>query len=109
MHENHEARRRRRAAVAKELHEGKDLRATCKKYRVSYATASQACREFGVPWPCRPRRTNITFRVLADLLAGRITQTQIARKHDVSRQYISALVTQAREAGITIPKTGGMR
>lgn len=96
----HEERQKRRKKIAADVKAGMTLTAACRTHKCSATYVRNACEENGVVLPTKPRRANQTFRILADLLAGEMTQTEIARKYQVSNSHVSMVLKAATKAGV---------
>lgn len=103
----HAARLLRRDAALAALRGGETPADVARTYGLSPAYLRALAVEYGIELPrvrSRPRSDmgSSTLRVVADLLRG-TPQSDVARAHNVSRQYVSELTRRARDSGIPIP------
>lgn len=101
----HAARLLRRDAALAALRGGEAPADVARTYGLSPAYLRALAVEYGIELPrSRPRSDmgSSTLRVVADLLRG-TPQSDVARAHNVSRQYVCELARRARDAGIPIP------
>jgi hypothetical protein len=103
-HEEREARRKKIAARMIEIGpsaEGVSILA--REFSVTVSTVRQACKEHRVKIP-RPERAVVNrlqnFALIADLIAGELSQTEIADKHKITRQFVGDTIRKCREHGI---------
>ncbi len=102
----HDERRERRKAIADDVRLGMSVSDLCTKHNVCYETVYIACKEFNQPSPSK--KESKMFIVLRALLDG-ATPANIARSHQVSKQYASRLRAEATLAGFVFPDIDGRR
>src|SRR5579862_6388273 len=96
-----EARRQRRAEIAKAIREGATVTQVCERFRVSAAVIYVACKERGVGM--RTYRTGAALEVVAALFNQCQSIASISADLGVSEGRVHELYTQARAAGIPLP------
>lgn len=93
----------RRKDVSNDILAGLSIKEVTEKYDIGYDTVLKACKEHGVivKYPNKTRNNKV-YKILADLINTQDTLTQIAERHNVTKQYVSIVYTLSREAGIQI-------
>ena len=100
---NHQERRERRRRIAEYAAEH-GLASAARKFGVSPATASSSCSEYSIKPLCAEQLTVrfSSYEIIADLLHG-LSDSLIAKKHNMSRQNVNVIRNKCVEAGIPIP------
>lgn len=108
-HEERAARRKQIAEYVRErLHEHDPCGGAAQAFGVGLHTVYNACDEHGVP---RPKKTGNTggeikrpgtLAIIARLCIGDETLTEIAESVGITKQRVSQIYTEARDAGIPV-------
>lgn len=100
----HLQRAERRANAARDVANGLHVAQVARLYNMRIQWVQEACRVHGVPVsPSMPRSNKKTmFFIIGRLIKGE-RQCDIARRYEVSRQYVSNIAHECRRAGIPLP------
>ena len=100
---NHQERRERRRRIAEYAAEH-GLASAARAFGVSITTASSSCSEYNIKPLCDERLTVrfSSYEVIADLLRG-LSDSLIAKKHNMSRQRVNSVRNKCIEVGIPVP------
>jgi len=101
----HVAKRRRRKEIANDVRRGLSIEQAAKKHGVTMASVRETCRGEGVYYGGK-RKKNTILKILARLLKGQETLTQISRRREVlrTRAFVHEVATNAKMCGIPIDK-----
>ena len=92
----------RRKKMADRVRKGASLSEVAQEFKVSLSSVKAACLEHDVE-PARRAAPNVTaLDVVAALLKGEETQSDVARRLGISRQRVHQIVVEAKKAGIKL-------
>jgi hypothetical protein len=97
----HAQLRRARQKAAAMVAAGKSVAVVVRRFGRGMCWVRGACQEYGVRMPRGhwPRFAGNTVGMIADLLAGQKTQTEIAKARGVSRQRVGQVAELVERAG----------
>lgn len=79
--------------------QGGTIAEASRMFGYNYIEVWEACNRAGVS---SPKMKISTYEILADLINTSQTQTEIAEKYHISRQRVSEIAINARQAGIKL-------
>lgn len=106
MPTTHIERRERRRRIASDIRQGLGIEEVCGLYIVSVSLVQVACEENGVTIPRKQRRPavhKVVFKIISDLLNSDMTQVQIGKRYNVTKQYVQQISKLCEKYNITPP------
>ena len=99
---SHAERRERRREIAEFMREHHDTQKTIVHFGCTHSLVARSCKEYGVDMPRSGSVAGASsFVVLKRLLEG-AKQIEVAREHNVSRERVRKIASNAREAGFAV-------